>query len=416
MRTLGGLERDRWRSILRLNRAGHDARWDVHAVVGNRRDKGTELQRRNADFLTHGDCANRNFRPAFHRLRQAARFTGKFDPGLLAESESADVLVKPLVSQPQRDFDGADIARLRDNVGYRKHAVRSAVADAHAVDDDRSHLAVEHFVGARDLLFQSGPDSDHFEGRTGLVDVADRAVFQGLVANFLPNIGIECGPVGERQNLSGVRVFHDHRAGYGVRLLHPAVEFAFGDVLDVLIDSKGDAVAGLGLLFNTGKPALARVHGNHQLSGLALQLLGELPLQPAQSLIVSANVAQNLRRQFTFWIEALGLFLEVDPLQVQRADTFNHFRISLTRHPAEGLVGAAVSEDDAGIVFRDARNQADGVGKIGSFRGHHEGRVHLNGHGQLTPSPIVDDAALRGEIEAALLLVLGAALELYITR
>ena len=52
----------------------------------------------------------------------------------------------------------------------------TAVADAHAVDDDRAHLAVEHFVGASDFFFQAGGDGHHLEGRAGLVDVADGAV------------------------------------------------------------------------------------------------------------------------------------------------------------------------------------------------------------------------------------------------
>src|SRR5208337_4694514 len=235
-------------------------------------------ERRNANLLAHGDRANGNFRPAFHRLRQTARFTGKFDPGLLAESESADVLVQAFVAEPQRDFNGADIARFRNDVGDREHAVRPAVAYAHAIDDNRSHLAVEHFVGARYFFFQAGGDGHHLESRAGFVHVADGAVFESFVFNFLPNIRIECGPVGERKNLAGAGIFHDRRAGNGVRLFHPALQFPFGDVLDVLIDGEDDAIAGFGLLFHTGKPALARVDRNHQLAGLALQLLVELSL------------------------------------------------------------------------------------------------------------------------------------------
>ena len=113
-----------------------------------------------------------------------------------------------------------------------------------------------------------------------------------------------------------MRIFYDHGAGDGVRLFHPAIEFPFGDVLDVLIDGENDAVAGFWFLFNAGKPAFARVDGNHELAGLALQLLVELPLQSAQPLIVGANVAQNLRREFALRIKTLGFFLEVDALQI----------------------------------------------------------------------------------------------------
>ena len=294
--------------------------------------------------------------------------------------------------------------------------MRPAVAYAHAIDDDRSHLAVKHFVRSRNLLFQAGGDRHHLEGRAGLVDVADGAVFQGLVLNFLSNIRIECGPVGERQNLAGVRIFHDRRAGDGVGLFHPALQFPFGNVLNVLIDGEDNAVAGFRLLFDTGKPALARVDGNHQLAGLALELLVELSLQAAQPLIVGANVAQNLRRQFALGIKALGFFLVVDALQIQRPDALNRFRIGLACHPAKGLVGAAVGQHDARILLSDARNQADGISEIGGFRGHHERRVHLDGHRQLTPSAIVDNAALRREIETALLLMMRTAFEISVAE
>src|SRR5208282_787978 len=315
-----------------------------------------------------GNRANGNSRPASYRLRQARRFAWQLDPCPLTESEGANVFIEPLVAEPQRHFDGANVARLRNNIGDREHSMRPAVADAHAIDDNRSHLAVKHFVRSRNLLFQSGGDSHHLESRSGLVNIAHGAIFQSVVLNFLPNIRIECGPVGERQNLAGVRILHDRRAGNGVRLFHPALQFPFGNVLDVLIDGEDDAIAGFGLLFHTGKPALARVDRNHQLAGLALQLLVELSLQAAQALIVGANVAQNLRRQFSLGIKALGFLLVVDTLQIQRADALNRFGVGLARHPAKGLVRAAVSEHNARIVLRNARYQADSIGQVGSFR------------------------------------------------
>ena len=63
---------------------------------------------------------------------------------------------------------------------------------------------------------------------------------------------------------------------------------------------------------------LAGIDRDHQLAGLALQLLIELALQAAQALIVGADIAEHLRRQFTLGIKTLGLFLKVDALQIQR--------------------------------------------------------------------------------------------------
>src|SRR5260370_449116 len=82
------------------------------------------------------------------------------------------------VPGPELNFDRAHIARLRQNVGHREHAMGLAVADADAINDDRSHLAIKHFIGPRDFLFQPGRDGHHLESRPRLVNVADGAVLQ----------------------------------------------------------------------------------------------------------------------------------------------------------------------------------------------------------------------------------------------
>ena len=73
-----------------------------------------------------------------------------------------------------------------------------AVADAHAVDDDRSHLAIEHFLGARDFFLEARRERHNFERRAGLVDVADGVVLQHVGANFLFDVGIEGWAVDQR--------------------------------------------------------------------------------------------------------------------------------------------------------------------------------------------------------------------------
>ena len=54
---------------------------------------------------------------------------------------------------------------------------------------------------------------------------------------------------------------------------HAALEFAFGDGLNILIDGEDEIVAGRRLLLHAREPALAGVDGDHQLAGLALQFV-----------------------------------------------------------------------------------------------------------------------------------------------
>ena len=97
-------------------------------------------------------------------------------------------------------------------------------------------------------------------------------VFQGLRLDFLAVIWIECGAIREGENLSGVGIFDNNGTRDGFGFFHAALEFAFGDGLDILVDGEDEVVAGLGLLLDAGEPALAGVDGDHQLAGLALEL------------------------------------------------------------------------------------------------------------------------------------------------
>ena len=273
--------------------------------------------------------------------------------------------------------------------------MRAAVANAHAVDDDGAHLAVKHLVGARDFFFQSSGDRHHFESRSGFINIAYGVVLQGLGSNFLTVIWIECGAIGERQDFAGMWILDDHRTGNGFGLLHAALEFAFGDGLDVFVDGQDEILAGIWLLLDTSKPALAGVDGDHQTSGLALQLRIELTLEAAQSLIVGANIAEDLGGQLALGIETLGLLLKVDSLKIQRPYALGHLRIRLARYPAKRLVGPAIGEHHSRIILRDPRNQADSIGEVGRLRRHDECRIDLDRHCQLTPRAIVDNPAFR---------------------
>src|SRR5437762_8659243 len=104
------MKRDLLGRALRLKGRRCDSRRDVNAVICHRRNQACKLQGSDAYFLSHRDCGNRNFRPAAHRLGHTASFSRKFDAGLLAESETADVSIEAVFAQAQSDFDGSHIA------------------------------------------------------------------------------------------------------------------------------------------------------------------------------------------------------------------------------------------------------------------------------------------------------------------
>src|SRR5215469_14585539 len=283
---LGGVESNHLRCTLGRRRPGDDAGRHPLAVVGDGRNHACQLQGGDADFLSHGDCANRYFRPAVERLGQAASLARELNTGLLTESVATDVLVEALVAEAQSDLDSAHVTGVRQDVGNGQHAEGFPVVNAAATDDDRAHLTIEDFVGPGEMLVKRGRNGHQLECGTGFVDIADGMILEPLGGDFPGDVGIECGAVGQRQDFAGVRIFHDYRARLGAALLHRGFQFALGDVLDLLIDSQNDVLAGIRLFFHAAEPLLAGVDLDKLLPGLPRSRSSysrSIPLRPSSS-------------------------------------------------------------------------------------------------------------------------------------
>ena len=55
-------------------------------------------------------------------MNHARNFAGQFDPGALAETETADVFVKFLFAEAERELGRADVARFHENVLHAQFA------------------------------------------------------------------------------------------------------------------------------------------------------------------------------------------------------------------------------------------------------------------------------------------------------
>ena len=127
-----------------------------------------------------------------------------------------------------------------------------------------------------------------------------------------------------------------------------------------------------------------------------------MPLWPG---IFHADRTEHLRGQIARGIEALRLFLEMNALQLQGIDALDGLVVGLARHPAERLVRAAVRQHDVVVIAGDARDERNRGGKILDFGGHGECGIDQDRHGQLVAGAVVDDAALGGQRNRALLLM-----------
>ena len=139
--------------------------------------------------------------------------------------------------------------------------------------------------------------------------------------------------------------------------------------------------------------------------GLPAQFIVELMLDAALARVFHADRTQHLRRQIARGIKPLRLFLEMNPLQLQRIDALDGLVVGLARHPAESFVRAAIREHHVVVIARDARDQRNRGRKIFDFGRHSERGIDQHRHRQFVPRAVVDHSALGGQRNGALLLM-----------
>ena len=201
--------------------------------------------------------------------------------------------------------------------------MRLRVADAHPVVNDRAHLAVKHFIRIRNLLFERRRDRHQLERRSWLVHITHRAIGQRAGSNLFPQIRIEGRTVGQRQNLSRMRILNNHRPRNRTRVRDRLLQLLLRDVLNILVDRQDKILARLRLLLHVREPLPTRIHRDNHLPRLPAQLLIKSMFDAALPGILHADRSQHLRRQIARRIKPLRLFLKVNTLQAERLDALN---------------------------------------------------------------------------------------------
>ena len=225
-------------------------------------------------------------------------------------------------------------------------------------------------------------------------------------------VGVEAGRDGEREDLSGVRVLDDDGAVGRLDLGDLGIEGLLGHVLDVGVDGEDEILAGQGLTDGGPEHVAAGVDRGHHVAGDAVQLVVELHLKPAESVVVGADVAEHLGAKGAVRVEALELLLEVDALEVELADAVGSFGVDPSRDPCEVARHVEAREHLAlarvvlgGVQVDDAAEDLRGIGAVVSeFAGNGEDGVDLGGHGEFFKVAVVEQSAAGRDLEAAGLL------------
>ena len=115
--------------------------------------------------------------------------------------------------------------------------------DDAAGEGDLAALAVDHVVGLGYALVQCRRIRDELEDGAGLVDIADRVVFEQRGRGVAKVVRIEGGANGESQNLPCVHILHDDGSVIGVSLRHGVIESLLRHELNIVVDGQFEILA-----------------------------------------------------------------------------------------------------------------------------------------------------------------------------
>ena len=300
--------------------AGHgadEARREELAAVGHRGYRGRHLQRGDRDLVAHRDRGDGALGEGV-RAPHEPGVLGRKVPGLrAAEAETVDVAGEPPRPEPQAHQNGPDVAGLDDHVRERELAVGGEVRDAVPPDADVAGADVEDLVPFDDAFLEGRRGRDDLERRPGFVDVLDGPVAPLRPARLGEGVGVERRLAGEGQDLAAPRVEHHDGPGVGVVGADRGAQLALDEVLQVLVDGQLDGRAGRRGPVDAAERPVARVRVDQGLPGVARDLGFVGRFDPAQALVVDADVADEVRRQLAVGVVAPVLGEESDAVQPQ---------------------------------------------------------------------------------------------------
>ncbi len=237
-------------------------------------------------------------------------------------------------------------------------------------------LTIDHLLRIGDFLFQCRRVGHKLERGARLVHITDRMVLQQAGRRVTKVIRVEGRANGQRENLSRVRILYNHGSIQGMGACQRSVERALRHELNIFIDGQHQVLPGIWFVLLAFEHMTAGIERGEHAAGNAMQIAIEAALHAAQTVVISADISQDLRAQLAIRIKTLELFLEIDALEVKRLHPRDHRRVKLASDPRKiaggvepggNLVGTG--EAIGGIsVNHFCQGVRDGLTLLQSFR------------------------------------------------
>ncbi len=140
--------------------------------------------------------------------------------------------------QRERDLRRADVRRLLDHLLDRQRAVGMRVVNRVGADREGARRRLDHRVRPHRAALERRCDGERLQRRAGLEDIGERAVAHLLARDLVARIRVVGRPVGQRQDLAGLRVEDHEAAGLGAVRLDRRLQFAEREILEARVDRR----------------------------------------------------------------------------------------------------------------------------------------------------------------------------------
>ena len=270
--------------------------------------------------------------------------------------------------------------------------------------------SVELLVLVRDSLLQRGRRGKDLEDRSGFIGIGDAPVGQRRRRELARPVGIEGRGAGHGQDLAGPGLHQDDGARGCGDFGDGALEFLFGNGLQVGIDRQLDVGPGPRFPHHPAVPLRSPAVGPDRApSGFPAQGPVEGKLDAAQAVAIGSDKAQNMGPEFAAGIEAAEL-LDGPDGETGLHGARDLFRGGLALEPGKARGPPQPACDQLGGDFETRRETAGrgrnrGRGVVGWDRVH---RVHRDGQRQRPSVSVVDSPPERRDREFVMVLAVGA--------
>ena len=229
--------------------------------------------------------------------------------------------------QRQRNFRGTDIRRFLDHLLDSQSPFAVRIVDRGVTDGERARRSVDDRARTNLAGVERRGDRERLQRRSRLEGIDQRAIAHPVARRANTIVRVVARPVDQRQNLTGLDVEHDGRAGVRLVGIHRRLDFAKRKILKAAVDRQREIAPFLrstNALYVLDDLATA-IDDHATASGLAAEPGLLRQFQAFLANVTVAGKADDVAHDLTAGVIAPVFALVVHSLDLERGRTIGDF-------------------------------------------------------------------------------------------